>query len=340
MVADLRSQRLADHRQPDAPEGHRRRAARSSPKSTIEEDQAIVCLVGENIRYTPGVARRVFNSLDDINIRMISQGASLLNLSFVVAEARSVRTAVERCTPSSSPSSTRRCSSAMRRCMSEDRPGNRRLRQDGRLIEQLAPEYGFEVALKLDEFNNANFEGITAENFRGVDVAIEFSIRTPSSATSSAIAALGVNMVVGTTGWPEHLDRVREAVDRTGIGLVWSPNFSVGVNAFLPHRRRSRRLAGGRAEYGAWAWEIHHATKKDAPSGTLLKLVEEMKKAGYSRAIDVEFQSRRRASRARTRSVSIPPPIPSPAPRRPQPRRLRARRVEGRAMGAWEEGLS
>src|SRR5262245_18571530 len=53
----------------------------------IEKNQSIVCLVGENIRYTPGVARRVFNSLDGINIRMISQGASLLSISFVVAEA-------------------------------------------------------------------------------------------------------------------------------------------------------------------------------------------------------------------------------------------------------------
>src|ERR1035441_3716469 len=47
----------------------------------------------------------------------------------------------------------------------------------GRLIEQLAPEYGFAVGLKLDEFNNANFEGLTAENFRGIDAAIEFSIQ-------------------------------------------------------------------------------------------------------------------------------------------------------------------
>jgi len=53
----------------------------------LERNQVIVCLVGDNIRYTPGVARRVFNALDGINIRMISQGASLLNLSFVVAEA-------------------------------------------------------------------------------------------------------------------------------------------------------------------------------------------------------------------------------------------------------------
>jgi aspartate kinase len=58
----------------------------------VEKDQAIVCLVGENIRYTPGVARRVFDALDGINIRMISQGASLLNLSFVVADADVHRT--------------------------------------------------------------------------------------------------------------------------------------------------------------------------------------------------------------------------------------------------------
>jgi aspartate kinase len=53
----------------------------------IEKDQVIVCLVGDNIRHTPGVARRVFNALDGINIRMISQGASLLNISLVVAES-------------------------------------------------------------------------------------------------------------------------------------------------------------------------------------------------------------------------------------------------------------
>jgi len=59
---------------------------------SIEEAQAIVCLVGDNIRYTPGVALRVFGALDRINIRMISQGASLLNLSFVVADADVYRT--------------------------------------------------------------------------------------------------------------------------------------------------------------------------------------------------------------------------------------------------------
>jgi aspartate kinase len=54
---------------------------------SVEHDGVIVCLVGENIRYTPGVARRVFDAMDGINIRMISQGASLLNISLMVAEA-------------------------------------------------------------------------------------------------------------------------------------------------------------------------------------------------------------------------------------------------------------
>ncbi len=60
---------------------------RQFSETSIEHDQVIVCLVGENIRFTPGVARRVFNALDGINVRMISQGASLLNISFVVSEA-------------------------------------------------------------------------------------------------------------------------------------------------------------------------------------------------------------------------------------------------------------
>jgi len=157
----------------------------------------------------------------------------------------------------------------------------------GRLIEQLAPEYDFAVALKLDEFNNAHFEGLTAENFRGIDVAIDFSIPAAVRRNVEGIAALSVNIVIGTTGWLEHADAVKRAVEANGIGLVWSPNYSIGVNAFFRLVSEAARLLERQPEYGAWAWEIHHSTKKDAPSGTLLKLVEEMKKAGYTRAIDV-----------------------------------------------------
>jgi 4-hydroxy-tetrahydrodipicolinate reductase len=157
----------------------------------------------------------------------------------------------------------------------------------GHLVERLAPEYGFAVPLRLDIEENENGAGITAERFRGIDVAVEFS--TPSAVLQNIerLAALGVNIVVGTTGWGEHAGRLRAAVETTGIGLVWSPNFSIGVNIFLHLVAEASRRLAPYPEYGAWAWEIHHITKKDSPSGTLLKLVEEMKRADPNRPVSV-----------------------------------------------------
>jgi 4-hydroxy-tetrahydrodipicolinate reductase len=157
----------------------------------------------------------------------------------------------------------------------------------GRLIESLAPAYDFNVALKLDEFNNASGEGLTAANFKGIDAAIEFSIPSAVPANVEGIAAFGVPVVVGTTGWLEHIDAVKASIERHNGALVWSPNFSIGVNAFFRLIAEAARLMAAEPDYGAWAWEIHHSQKKDAPSGTLLKLVDEMKKAGYPLPIDV-----------------------------------------------------
>src|SRR5215471_3282169 len=111
---------------------------------------------------------------------------------------------------SSSPSWIRRFSSATRPFMPDLAiVGYGKM---GRLIEQLAPEYGFTVRLKLDEFNNTNFEGITAENFRDIDVAIDFSIPAAVRRNAEGIAAFGVNLVIGTTGWLEHQEAVKAAV--------------------------------------------------------------------------------------------------------------------------------
>ena len=156
----------------------------------------------------------------------------------------------------------------------------------GRLIEQFAPEYGFTVVLKLDEFNNVEFSALRPENFESVDVAVEFSIPGVAVGNLERLAALGVNVVVGTTGWLGEIEHVKSVVAESGIGLVWSPNYSVGMNVFARLVSEAARLLAPQEDYGAWAWEIHHGAKKDAPSGTLLKLVEEMKKAGYTRSID------------------------------------------------------
>ena len=148
----------------------------------------------------------------------------------------------------------------------------------GKLIEQLAPEYGFTVHASIDVNDHI-------AQAAGADVAIEFT--TPEAAVENIekLAAMKIPVVVGTTGWLAHLDRAKKAVERHRTGLVWSPNFSIGVNIFFSLVREAARLMAEEPSYGAWAWEIHHSNKKDAPSGTLLKLVEEMKKAGYARAI-------------------------------------------------------
>ena len=82
------------------------------------------------------------------------------------------------------------------------------------------------------------------------------------------------------------MTEARAIIEKHDTALVWSPNFSVGVNVFTRLVSEAARLLKNEKEYGAWAWEIHHITKKDAPSGTLVKLVEQMKAAGYERAID------------------------------------------------------
>jgi 4-hydroxy-tetrahydrodipicolinate reductase len=157
----------------------------------------------------------------------------------------------------------------------------------GRLVEQLAPEYDFEVVLKLTEENNANGSGITVEAFAGVDVAIEFS--TPEAVVENLkrLAKAKVRTVTGTTGWLEKLNEVTQAVEESGSGLVWSPNFSVGVAVFRKLAGFAAELLRNETEYGAWAWEIHHDAKKDAPSGTLAQLVRTMEQCGYGRRIDV-----------------------------------------------------
>lgn len=157
----------------------------------------------------------------------------------------------------------------------------------GRLIEQLSSEHNFEVVLRLDEFNNQNGAGMTAEAFQGIDVAIEFSTPEVAPGNLTHLAELHVPAVTGTTGWLQHLPAVTRAVEQAGSGLVWSPNYSVGVAVFNRLVGLAAELLHDEAAYEAWAWEIHHSAKKDAPSGTLLHLVDTMKKHGYARHVDV-----------------------------------------------------
>jgi len=157
----------------------------------------------------------------------------------------------------------------------------------GHMLERLAPEAGFEVALILDEFNNAKGEGLTPENFAAVDAAIEFTAPPIAAGNLLRLAELKVPTVCGTTGWFGELPRVRAAYEANAGTLVYSANFSIGVNIFRRVVAEAARWMARQPGYESWAWEIHHSAKKDAPSGTLLRLVDDMKAAGYTGRIDV-----------------------------------------------------
>jgi 4-hydroxy-tetrahydrodipicolinate reductase len=157
----------------------------------------------------------------------------------------------------------------------------------GRLIDQLAPEYNFDVRAKFTSHNNAHGEGLTPESLRGVDVAMEFSTPDSAAANLRKLASLRVNAVTGTTGWLHQLPAIRDEVAKSEAALVWSANFSVGMNLFIQTVAQAAALFAKHPEYEAWGWEIHHSAKKDSLSGSLRKLGEEMLAAGYDRPISM-----------------------------------------------------
>ncbi|HEY3743733.1 MAG TPA: dihydrodipicolinate reductase C-terminal domain-containing protein [Bryobacteraceae bacterium] len=150
----------------------------------------------------------------------------------------------------------------------------------GHMIESLALSYGFTTAIKID-LNDPLAAAAEA------DVAIEFSTPEGAPKNLTRLAEMLVPTVCGTTGWLHEFDSIKAAYDTAETPLVWSPNFSIGVNIFFRLAEDAARLLSKYENYEAWAWEIHHSAKKDAPSGTLLQTVDRMIKAGYERPIHV-----------------------------------------------------
>lgn len=159
----------------------------------------------------------------------------------------------------------------------------------GRLIEQHAAAHGCDVAGIVDA-------GGSIASVRPFDVAIDFSVADAVVSNAQAVADRGANLVIGTTGWHDKEKTVREIAARTGMGVLASANFSMGLNAFLLVAAEAAKRFGPIANYGAWIHEAHHDQKKDAPSGTALAIKSALTSAGYRRNIDVSS----------TRAGSIP----------------------------------
>lgn len=179
----------------------------------------------------------------------------------------------------------------------------------GKLVDQFSESYGCEVMGRLDIDTNAGGAGITPERVQDVDVAIDFSTADAVIDNLPRLADLGVNLVVGTTGWQANEDAMRQIAAAASIGVVAAANFSLGVNLFLALTERAAELFEPRPEFGAWIHEIHHAAKIDAPSGTALALQNKMQQRGYSSQIDMA--STRAGSAPGSHTVGFDGPVES-----------------------------
>ena len=146
----------------------------------------------------------------------------------------------------------------------------------GSLVAEVIRERGHDLQI-LRARDNPRGVALRAGFLREFDVVIDFT--SPEAAVNNIEACVkaGKNMVVGTTGWHDELNRVRRLVDAAGTGFVFGSNFSIGVNVFF----EIARVASVAMKHGYFAqiFERHHTHKKDAPSGTALSLQEILKVA-------------------------------------------------------------
>jgi 4-hydroxy-tetrahydrodipicolinate reductase len=157
----------------------------------------------------------------------------------------------------------------------------------GRNIERIATERGHEVVAVFDVD-----EPITAEALAGVAVVVDFSHASAIDGVVDACCQAGVNLVTGTTGWDDRFEEVVSRVREGGIGMVHAANFSPGATILFALARRAGQLAAAAGGFAAGIEERHHAQKKDAPSGTALRLARETR-SGSGGALDVPIAASR-----------------------------------------------
>jgi 4-hydroxy-tetrahydrodipicolinate reductase len=160
----------------------------------------------------------------------------------------------------------------------------------GSLVAEVARQRGHDIQV-VGANENAGAAALTPEKLGKTDVVIDFT--APSSVVTHIEACVnaGKNMVVGTTGWPGELDRIRALVESQGTGFIYAANFSIGVNLFLDVARAA--AAALQHNYTGQIFERHHAHKKDAPSGTAVTLQHVIREASGKKDQALEIISLR-----------------------------------------------
>ena len=143
----------------------------------------------------------------------------------------------------------------------------------GKAIEEIALQKGHEIVLKID-INNSH--ELTESNLKKANVAIEFT--GPHSAFENIKKCIewGVPVVSGSTGWLEHWNRIQSLCVEKNSTLIYSSNYSIGVNLFFELNKQLAKLMEPYENYDVAMTEIHHTEKKDAPSGTAISLAEQI----------------------------------------------------------------
>jgi len=144
----------------------------------------------------------------------------------------------------------------------------------GRAVEAVATERSHVITARLDDVSNADGTGVTDEALSGARMAIDFSTADAVLPNVRAAATLGVDVVVGTTGWESDREAVEAAVREAGTGLLHAPNFSIGMLFFTRLVEAAARMANGLTDYDVHLFEAHHRHKTDHPSGTARRLAD------------------------------------------------------------------
>jgi len=147
----------------------------------------------------------------------------------------------------------------------------------GKLIRREALGLGHEVVAVIDPFARqpeVTDDHLDASTLNGCTVAIDFT--QPSVVVDNIVlyARLGIPAVIGTTGWDDRLESVREAIDEQECSIIYSGNFSLGVALFFQIVKEASRLFAKSGLYDPFIQETHHAQKVDSPSGTALMLAQ------------------------------------------------------------------
>jgi len=144
----------------------------------------------------------------------------------------------------------------------------------GKLIETLAENENHKIAVVIDE-SSANLKSEElAEKLKNIDAAIDFSVAEAITRNAEACLLAGVPLVEGTTGWNAEKETIKKMVAEKNGAFVFGANFSIGVNLFYRIVDFASELFSRFEDYEAFIEEQHHSRKRDAPSGTALKLKE------------------------------------------------------------------